>query len=101
MTLEAKIAKQRGKRVERTVGYDNEEDALRREFGSDMELDELEMAGGRVDSGRHSQRKPQRENTANPEGRVGAAEFAESSDTESQVEGANREDRENGFITTH
>jgi len=54
MTLEAQIAKQRGKWVERTVGYNNEEDGLRREFGSDMELDELEMAGGHMDSGRHS-----------------------------------------------
>ena len=56
--MEAKIAKERGKRVERTVGYDNhsDEDVLRREFGSDTELDELETAGGRADSGRHSQR---------------------------------------------
>jgi len=65
--LEAKIAKERGKRVERTVGYDNDEEALRREFGSDTELDELEMAGGRADSGRNSQREPKREHGANPE----------------------------------
>jgi len=51
MTLEAKIAKERGKRVQRTVGYDNDEDALRREFGSNTELDELETAGGHTDSG--------------------------------------------------
>ena len=58
--MEAKIAKERGKRIERTVGYDNDsdEDVLRREFGSDTELDELETAGGRADSGRHSQREP-------------------------------------------
>jgi len=43
-----------GKRVERTVGYDNDEDTLRREFGSDTELDELETAGGPADSGRHN-----------------------------------------------
>jgi len=42
--LEARIAKQRGKRVERTAGYDNDDDALRREFGSDTELDELEAS---------------------------------------------------------
>jgi len=42
--LEARIAKERGKRVERTAGYDNDEDALRREFGSDTELNELEAA---------------------------------------------------------
>jgi len=35
------------------------ENPLRREFGSDIELDELETAGGRADSGRHSQRKLQ------------------------------------------
>jgi len=40
--------KERGKRVERTAGYDNDEEALRPEFGSDMELDELEAAGGLV-----------------------------------------------------
>jgi len=40
--LEARIAKDRGKRVERTAGYDNDEDALRRGFGTDTELDELE-----------------------------------------------------------
>jgi len=47
------MAKERGKWIERTVGYDNDEDALRREFGSDPELDELEMACRRADSGRH------------------------------------------------
>jgi len=52
--LEAKIANERGKRVERTVGYDNDEDALRQEFSSDTELDELETAGGHTDSGSHS-----------------------------------------------
>jgi len=57
-TLEAKMARERGKRVERKVGYDNDEDALRREFGSDTELDELDTAGGHADSGRHSQREP-------------------------------------------
>jgi len=52
--LEAKIAKEGGKRVERTVGYDNDEDALRQEFGSDTELDKLDTADGSADSGRHS-----------------------------------------------
>ena len=32
-TLEAKIARERGKQVERTAGYLNDEEALRREFG--------------------------------------------------------------------
>jgi len=49
--LEARITKQRGKWVERTVGYDNDEDAVRREFPSDTELDELEATGGLIDTG--------------------------------------------------
>jgi len=98
--LEAKIAKVRGKRIERTVGYDNDEDELRQEFGSDTELDEFETAGGRADSGRHSQREPQREHGANLGALVGAAQSREPRDTESQVEETDREDRENGFITT-
>jgi len=57
------------------VGYDNDEDALRREFGSDTELDELERAGGRTDSGRHSQRELQRGYGVNPGALVGAAQF--------------------------
>jgi len=82
------------------VGYENDEDALRREFGSDMELDELEMAGGRADSGCHRQREPQREHGANPGALVGAAQFRDPRDTESQVEETDQEDRENSFITT-
>jgi len=49
MTLEARIAKVRRKRVERTASYDNDDDALRQESGSDTELDELEATGGLVD----------------------------------------------------
>ena len=33
------------------MGYDNDEDALRREFPSDTELDELEATGGLMDTG--------------------------------------------------
>ena len=82
--MEAKIANERGKRVERMVGYDNDEDVLRRGFGSDTELAERETAGGRADSGRYSQCEPQREHGANPGAPVGAAQFREPSDTESQ-----------------
>ena len=65
--MEARIAKERGKRIERTAGYDNDEYALRREFGSDTELDELEAAGGLVDTGgRHGQQEPRREHGPNP-----------------------------------
>jgi len=35
--LGAKIAHERGKRAERTAGYSNDDDALRREFGIDLE----------------------------------------------------------------
>jgi len=57
--VEARIAKERGKRVERTARYDNNEDALRWKFGSDTELDELETAGGLVDiGGGHGRQEP-------------------------------------------
>jgi len=99
--LEARITKERGKRVERTAGYDNDEDALRREFGSDMELDELEAAGGLMDTGGgHGWQEPRREYGPNPGALVGAAQFQDPGEAESQVEETDREDRENGFITT-
>jgi len=98
--LEAKIAKERGKRVASTVGYDNVEDALMRQFGSDTELDGLETAGGRAESGRHSQHEPLREHGVNPEAMVVAAQFREPRNTESQVEETHQDDRENCFITT-
>ena len=98
--MEAKIAKERGKRVASTVGYDNDEDALRPEFGSDTEPDELETAGRHADSGRHSQHEPQREHGANPEALVAVAQFQKPRDTESQVQETDLEDRKNGFIPT-
>jgi len=57
--LEPKITTEQGNWLERTVGYDNDEDALRLDFGSDTELEELETAGGRADSRKYSQRQPQ------------------------------------------
>jgi len=99
--LEARIAKEQGKRVERTAGYDNDEDALRRKFGSDTELDELEAAGGLVDpGGGHGRQEPRREHGPNPAVLVGAAQFQDPGEAESLVEETDREDRENGFITT-
>ena len=99
--MEARIAKEWGKRVERTAGYDNAEDALRREFGSDTELDELEAAGGLVDTGGgHGRQEPWREHGPNPGALVGAAQFQDPGEAESHVEETDREDRENGFITT-
>ena len=64
-TLEARISKKRGKLVEGTAGYDNDENALRLEFGSNTELDELEMAGGLADRGEHGQHEPLREHGTN------------------------------------
>jgi len=101
MILEARITKECGKRVERTAGYDNDEDALRREFGSNTELDELEAAGGLMDiGGGHGQHELQREHGPNPGAVVGAAQFQDRGEGESHVEETNRKDRENGFITT-
>jgi len=44
--LGAKIAQERGKRAERTAGYSNDDDALRREFGIDLETEVSESAQG-------------------------------------------------------
>jgi len=99
--LEARIAKERGTRVESTAGYDNDEHPLRRELGSDTELDELEAAGGLVDTGGgHGRQEPQREHGPNPGAQVGAAQFQDPGEAESHGEETDREDWENGFITT-
>jgi len=98
--LEARIAKERRKRVERMAAYDNDEHALRREFRSDTELDELEATGGLVDTGGHGRQEPRREHAPNPGALVGAAQFQDPGEAESHVEETDREDRENGFITT-
>ena len=99
--MEARIPKEQGKWVERMVRYDNDEDPLRREFGCDMELDELEAAGGLVDTGggpgRH---EPQQEHGPNQGALVGAVQFQDRGEAESHVEETDREDSENGFITT-
>lgn len=86
-TLEGKIAKERGKHVERTAGYSNDEEALRREFGSDPTLEESEAAGGLAARGRgQGQREPQRDQGANPRAPADAALFREPEDAPSQVE---------------
>jgi len=99
--LEARIAKERGKRFERTAGHDNDEYALRREFGTDTELDELEAAGGLVNTGggpgRH---EPRRDHGPNPGALVGAAQFQDPGEAELHLEETDREDKDNGFITT-
>jgi len=50
--LKARMKKERGKRVERTEGDFNDEDALRQEFGIDLEVDGSEAAAGLADPGR-------------------------------------------------
>ena len=100
-TLDARIAKEWGKRVERTAGYDNDEEVLKREFGSDTKLDELEAAGGLVDTGGgHGRQEPRQEHGPNPGAVVGAAQFQDPGEAESHVEETDREDSENGSITT-
>jgi len=47
--LEATIAKEQGNQVERTVGYNNDNEALGQEFASDTEVDELQTVGIRAD----------------------------------------------------
>ena len=85
--MEARIAKEQRKRVERIAGYDNNEDALRREFGSDTEPDELEAAGGLVDTGGgHGRHEPRLEQGPNPGALVGAAQFQDHGEVESHLE---------------
>ena len=99
-TLEARIAKKRGKLVERPAGYENDENALRREFGSDTELDKLEVAGGLPDTVEHCWRERPREHGVTARVLASAAQFQRPADLESQVEGTDCEDGESGFITT-
>jgi len=80
------------------AGYDNDEDPLRREFGSDTELDELEAAGGLVDRRGHGRHEPRRDHGLNQGVLVGAAKFQDRGEAELHVEETDREDRGNGFI---
>ena len=99
--MEARIPKERGKQVQRTVGEENDQDALRLEFGSDTELGELQAARGLVDTrGGHGRHEPLPEHGPNPGALVAAVQFQDRVEAESHVEETDREDRENGFITT-
>ena len=51
-TLEARIARERGKQVERTAGYSNDEEAFRREFGMGLGPGGFDSAGGFADERR-------------------------------------------------
>ena len=52
VTFEARIARERGKQVERTAGYSNDEETLRREFRIGLGPDRLESASGVADDRR-------------------------------------------------
>ena len=51
-TLEARIARERGKQIERTAGYSNDEEALRWEFVMGPGPDVLDSASGVADDRR-------------------------------------------------
>jgi len=86
-TLKARIEKAWGKRVERTEGYSNDEDASRREFGIDPEVDISEANGGLGDAGRgHGRRGPQWDQGANLGLLEDVALLRVLADTPSQVE---------------
>ena len=51
-TLEARLAREWGKQVERTAGYSNDEEALRREFGMGPGPGGFKAAGGVADKRR-------------------------------------------------
>ena len=81
--MEAKIAQERGKRAERTAGYSNDDNALRREFGIDLEPEALQSAQGSfADPGQDLG------------GLVEAAVSGELADAWEQVEESDREDIE-------
>ena len=85
--MEAKIAKEREKRVTRTAGYDNDEDVSRQDFGSSTELDELEAASSLIDRGEgNGWHEPPREPGLNPGALVGAAQFQDPREAELHVE---------------
>jgi len=89
------LEKERGKRVDRGAGYDHDKAALRQEFGSDMELDELEAAGGLVGSGGgNGQHELWREHGPNAGALVDEAQFQDPGEVESHVEKTNRVERE-------
>ena len=74
---------------------------MRREFGSDTELDELEAAGGLVDTGGgHGRQELRLEHGPNLGALVGAGQFQDPVKVESHVEETDQDNRENGFITT-
>jgi len=86
-TLKARIKKERGKGVQRTEGYSNDEHAMRREFGIDAEVDGPEAAGGLRDAGRgHGRQGRQWDQGPNVGVLDDVALLREQADVPSQVE---------------
>ena len=73
---------------------------MRREFGSDIELDEIEAAGGLPDTVEHRRCERLREHGVYAGVLASPAQFQSPADLELQVEETDREDGESGFITT-
>ncbi|PUU73531.1 hypothetical protein B9Z19DRAFT_1134999 [Tuber borchii] len=88
--LKNRIKKEQGKHIERMEGYSNDEDALRWEFGIDLEADELEAAGSLTDVARgHGRCPPQWDQGGNLGVSDDAALLREPVDTPFQVEETN------------
>jgi len=87
--LGAKIAQERGKRAARTAGYSNDDDALRGEFGIDLEPEVSESARG-----------SSADLADALGGLVESALSAELADTREQVGESDREDLGDCVITT-
>jgi len=85
--LKATIENKWEERIERTEGYFNDEEALRREFGMDPEVDRSEATGGLEDPGRgHVWRGPQWDQGADLGVLDDVALLREPADAPSQVE---------------
>ena len=100
-TLDARIAKEPGERVVSTAGFDNDNNILRREFGSDKKLDELGAAGWLMETGgRYGRHELWQEQGPNLGTLFGAAQIPDPVEVKSHIKETNREARENSFITT-
>ena len=100
-SLEARIAQERGKHVERTAGYSNDDEALRQEFGIDLEPEVSESAAGSLaDPGReHGRRERERHQRVDLRGAAAAAPPRGPVDALMPAEGADQENEEESLIT--
>ena len=91
--MKARIDNKQGKGVERTEGYSNDENALRREFGIDPEMDRSEAAAGLGDTGRgHGWRRLQWYQGANLGVLHDVARLRDLAEAPSQFEETNQEE---------